>query len=240
MVMSRSEISFVLLKAFVPALLVVVALSQMYRVFTGTTSPWKRGGFGMFSTIEIGSRRAIKVEVTDQNGVVYPISLEYSEDEGERRLRHRRRLRWYLYRETLNEMRAEPQRKTLEAFAGLILKRGEVLPLLQEDIEKIDRFDVFSDGSTPGLIKSETLPLGGANYYRLAERREAPDENTSVPVKVSLTVLRQKFDPATLKLSYEKIWEPIVILRPYEKNRISSNPVPDKNADLVADEGVTQ
>jgi hypothetical protein len=45
-------------------LLLVVALAQVTLVYTAGLSPWKGGGFGMFSTTDDGGRRQVRVFVS--------------------------------------------------------------------------------------------------------------------------------------------------------------------------------
>ena len=47
-----------------PILLVVVALHQIYLAKTSTLSPWKGGGFGMFSSTQAGPARTVRVFVS--------------------------------------------------------------------------------------------------------------------------------------------------------------------------------
>jgi hypothetical protein len=46
------------------ALLLVVAITQVTLAKTSGLTPWKGGGFGMFSTTDDGSRRKVRVFVT--------------------------------------------------------------------------------------------------------------------------------------------------------------------------------
>jgi hypothetical protein len=47
-----------------PILLVIVALHQIYLAKTALLSPWKGGGFGMFSSTELGPARTVRVFVS--------------------------------------------------------------------------------------------------------------------------------------------------------------------------------
>jgi hypothetical protein len=47
-----------------PLLLVLVALHQIYLARTAELSPWKGGGFGMFSTTELGVARTVRIFVS--------------------------------------------------------------------------------------------------------------------------------------------------------------------------------
>ncbi|GAB4373169.1 MAG: hypothetical protein Kow00121_16180 [Elainellaceae cyanobacterium] len=56
------------------AILVLVALLQLYLTQTADLSPWKGGGFGMFGAIDAPSMRVIQAEALDQDGK--PIQLD--------------------------------------------------------------------------------------------------------------------------------------------------------------------
>jgi len=51
-----------------PALLVLVALSQLALVSLTGFSPWKGGGFGMFSSTDHGPARTVHVLAVDEDG----------------------------------------------------------------------------------------------------------------------------------------------------------------------------
>ncbi|PSB22788.1 hypothetical protein C7B61_09540 [filamentous cyanobacterium CCP1] len=50
------------------AILVLVALLQIYLTQTANLSPWKGGGFGMFGAIDAPAMRVIQAEALDQDG----------------------------------------------------------------------------------------------------------------------------------------------------------------------------
>jgi len=59
-----------------PLLLVLVAASQAFCVAQGKLSPWKGGGFGMFSTVDSPPGRRLAVQLTDVDGKSYFIRLD--------------------------------------------------------------------------------------------------------------------------------------------------------------------
>jgi hypothetical protein len=69
----------VLVACIPSALLCVVALHQAYRVSREGLTPWKGGGFGMFSTIDSQAERFVRLSVTTEGGetFVLPIPAEY-------------------------------------------------------------------------------------------------------------------------------------------------------------------
>ena len=60
----------------VPGLLVFVALLQMFLAHTQNLTPWKGGGFGMFSVVDAPGMRFLNVQALDQEGT--PILIETS------------------------------------------------------------------------------------------------------------------------------------------------------------------
>ncbi len=71
-----------------PVFLVVVALLQQYLAHTDSLSPWKGGGFGMFSTYDSPGARLLKVFVlTGDDEIAVTISGKYT--------RHKREIRTF-------------------------------------------------------------------------------------------------------------------------------------------------
>lgn len=73
--------------AFLPVtLLVIVALTQIYLAHTVHLSPWKGGGFGMFSTTDGGPNRHLRIflrGLPSRHEVQVPRSLEDLADRAE-------------------------------------------------------------------------------------------------------------------------------------------------------------
>ena len=53
-----------------PALLILVACFQMFSAYANDQSPWKGGGFGMFSTVDSPRARFLKIYLVSENGEV--------------------------------------------------------------------------------------------------------------------------------------------------------------------------
>jgi hypothetical protein len=53
----------------VPALLILVALIQIWFVYTNNLTPWKGGGFGMFASIDRMERRPVHITITASDRV---------------------------------------------------------------------------------------------------------------------------------------------------------------------------
>jgi hypothetical protein len=67
------------LRLAVPSLLIVVAVGQTYLARTGGLSPWKGGGFGMFSTVDTPSARFLRaylVRGSEQIPILVPRGLQ--------------------------------------------------------------------------------------------------------------------------------------------------------------------
>jgi hypothetical protein len=69
-----------------PAVLIAVALFHIYLVFTERLSPWKGGGFGMFSTIESPASRVLRIYLITGNERI-PILLPTEFRDLEREIR---------------------------------------------------------------------------------------------------------------------------------------------------------
>ena len=77
------------LVAAVPVLLALVALTQVTVATTTDLTPWRGGGFGMFSTLDGHDLRGVRVEVVDADGERLAIpgrSLRAGEEELDRAL----------------------------------------------------------------------------------------------------------------------------------------------------------
>lgn len=62
--------------ALAPALLLALAAAQLLLVATLHLSPWKGGGFGMFSTNDHGAFRQVRVTTADGRAVPLPDDLD--------------------------------------------------------------------------------------------------------------------------------------------------------------------
>jgi hypothetical protein len=64
----RSSLETAIATYAIPAVLLVVALIQIHLAHRHYLSPWKGGGFGMFSTIDAPDRRFIRVTLVASTG----------------------------------------------------------------------------------------------------------------------------------------------------------------------------
>ena len=77
--MDRERLKFKALVWSAPLLLCAVACLQIYVALTKTLSPWKGGGFGMFSTVDSPDARFLRIYLingSDETAVILPDSLK--------------------------------------------------------------------------------------------------------------------------------------------------------------------
>lgn len=59
-----------------PLVLVVVASTQVVVATTGDLTPWRGGGFGMFSTLDTHDQRILRVRVTTTDAETDPVPID--------------------------------------------------------------------------------------------------------------------------------------------------------------------
>lgn len=94
-----------ILKFIVPILLCIIAISQIYMVFTKDLTPWKGGGFGMFAMIDRLEYRPVHI-------TIYSSGEEYIVD-----------ARDLLERQDHYRVKSRPDKKILERLAANVKKR---------------------------------------------------------------------------------------------------------------------
>ena len=100
----------VLVACIPSALLCVVALHHAYRVSREGLTPWKGGGFGMFSTIDSGAERFARLSVTTEGGETLAVQIPVE------------------YRRQLGRARLLPWAPETAALAADLLRQGWVRP----------------------------------------------------------------------------------------------------------------
>ena len=142
-----NRIAFYLERALPAAILVFVALLQIYLVNTTNLSPWKGGGFGMFAAVDAPSMRVIVAEGLDEAGELLRIDA-YS----------------LLPKSTERQIRSFPRRSDLQQLGEALLSNSLVPTTIKydyslqqlladnPDLQKLDRppFQkiLFSSSST--------------------------------------------------------------------------------------------
>lgn len=71
----RDRIQHLIERGVPAAVLVMVALLQLYLTHTANLSPWKGGGFGMFGATDAPDMRVIQAEGLDQDGNLIQVDL---------------------------------------------------------------------------------------------------------------------------------------------------------------------
>ena len=150
----------------VPGLLVAVAVAQCVLVITRDLSPWKGGGFGMFSSTDAPSMRVVSGEAVTTGGETIRV----------RALRA-------LSRDRRSGRRAMPGRRGLEALGAELMEMLFVPVSLQDDAaaaklraENPDLAWVFdpADPGAPALLPARASNRPRAWTWRCENPRPAP------------------------------------------------------------------
>lgn len=113
--MTNGEHPLVAMRGFaiVPVMMMlVVALTQVHHGLNGKQTPWKGGGFGMFSTVDQPPRRMVSAQCVTSKGrrCVVDLDAPFAGDE------HMRR--W------LRQLRYRPSEETLRNVADHVMDHG--------------------------------------------------------------------------------------------------------------------
>lgn len=179
-----------------PSLLCIIALLQIYLVRTASLSPWKGGGFGMFSTVDSSEARFLRIYLVtevDEIPILVPDSLN----------------------PLARKARTIP---TLQNLTGLgqHLAQGTWVPY--EFVSAMQRYqnlhagdEAFPDTSATGdistgmmsVVESEpTISLEGLDLFRMVEPGEAepPPGSALEFTSVRVELWKYRFDNQTLTL----------------------------------------
>lgn len=135
-----------ILKNLVPILLCLIALSQIYMVFTKNLTPWKGGGFGMFAMIDRMENRPVHITLSSfgEEFIVNPKDLLRGDD---------------YYR-----VKSRPDTEILDRLATKILNRKWVY---NQDVNQLTEYtDVqpYNDSDTNDIIVADSVII---QVYRL-------------------------------------------------------------------------
>lgn len=182
---------------FAPLLLIVIACLQLGIALTTQLSPWKGGGFGMFSTIESPSSRIIRVYLV-ANGTKIPVQVPEQ------------------YRKLAAEIRTWPNQKRTDelakALSGNTWATYEVLPT-QERYQRLHK-KYFPASNIISDTTAEHMNLRfKKNLNAMFDRMQwvymvKPGEMTNHPLrfeKVEVECLQLDFDKAKNKLVLNQI-----------------------------------
>jgi hypothetical protein len=219
-----------MLARYAPALLLcVVALTQINHVFTNRTSPWKRGGFGMFSTTDWRGGRELTIKVTDANETTTPILLRYSlsSGKGERSGYMNTSLGWYLNTATMRSLLTGYYPSALRRFGELILSEGEFTQLNQAEKGRINDFALYRKGDSAGIQIIGAEKADPERFVKVRVRSDLEPKTPGKPTalqpklsalplaasKVELQLWRNRFDPRSGELHWVPVGKSIVVLR---------------------------
>lgn len=180
------------------AILVLVALLQIYLTHTANLSPWKGGGFGMFGAIDAPTMRVIQAEALDQDG--HSIQLDVYSALDDRTLR---RIRTLPRQSDLEQI--APQ-FVAQAIVPTTLERQAIYEKLQfENPDLLGDQDLSPDRVNNPLPDLPTHPLAQP-LYRLKTMYD-PDVPGAVKTvrAIRLQWWRLRFDHAQYRLRAEPL-----------------------------------
>jgi hypothetical protein len=186
-----------------PALLCVIAGLQIYFAHTASLSPWKGGGFGMFSTVDSPAARFLRVYlVTDDEEVpvLLPSGLSASAQEA-RTIPTRGRLRSIAEGVARGEWVPYRLDSAAERYRDLISR--------YEGVPDSPRQDAHSPADADRARPAEPIEFGNAKILRMLERGErASPVNPPVEFRsVRAEVWMIKFDAQTSQMRATKFLE---------------------------------
>ncbi len=167
-----------------PALLTFIALQHLYLAHTTPLSPWRGGGFGMFSVTDVTAMRSWRIDCLDQSGQPCLIHIP-QKDEGS------------------PGPRIDLQFRTLPRPAELdkILDFVERRPLVADSRPAFAaRIDL--GGALARLPADDTLSLRHARAGESGIRVS--------PIAVKTAAWRLRFDSERLSLTSERLTEPVM------------------------------
>lgn len=171
-----------------PAMLVAVALFQGLLVQRYDLSPWKGGGFGMFSTVDDPKARFLRLYLeTDRGELPVPVPAE---------LAH-----------AVRELRTLPTPKRLRRLAGgLVGANWAVQEQPWIDLERLDRDSEATRDEASDCARR--AGRGALAPLPLAAGDEVPVCFTLVEVRaVRLELWRYRFDQRATRIEVERLLE---------------------------------
>lgn len=128
----------------VPALLIVVALRQIFLVSTVKLSPWKGGGFGMFSSIDRPSNRVIEVLGLTTTGESIEIDLNFEND--------------VISPQQIKLIKTVPKKNLLAKTARQILN-SDLRETSIEGVYRVQAKNKYSDRPTESAVNLERVKI---------------------------------------------------------------------------------
>lgn len=138
---------------FVPILLMVVALRQITLVSTIDLTPWKGGGFGMFSSIDRPSNRVIEVRGLTATGESIEIDVNFEND--------------VISEQQVKLVKTVPRKKLLEKTAQKILN-SDLRETTIKGLYRLQAKNESSDGQiqSPVNLQRVTIRIWRLQYDR--------------------------------------------------------------------------
>lgn len=178
-----------------PFILVVIALNQIYLAQVKGLTPWKGGGFGMFSTIDSTGARNLQIFLDTESDT---FKVNIPADPKISKLAER--------------ARAMPSRTTLLMLGGLIAEKRWVPAnydpfLLPNEVVDAHRLKASTLNGTDATLSFDTFlsEVGSGSRVRPAQDYENPNSAQIAKVKtVRLELWKYDLDPATSTLSMKK------------------------------------
>ncbi|MBP0001466.1 MAG: hypothetical protein J7641_21165 [Cyanobacteria bacterium SID2] len=177
-----------------PLLLVTIAIVQIYLASTANLSPWKGGGFGMFSTIDAPSMRVLLAEGVDTENQLVRLDVFGDLDKPTRR-----RLQALPKVDDLEEI---AQQLLAQEFVPIEIRREVIYKKLQAENPSIE----FPQIET----RSNSQPL-----YRIKSPRDPIDLERPIKTlkRARLQWLRLRFDVDRTRMWIEPMTDAIEVSR---------------------------
>lgn len=133
----RERMQRIIERGLPAAILVLVALLQIYLTHTANLSPWKGGGFGMFGAIDAPTMRVIQAEALDQDGHLIQLDVYSALDD-----------------RTIRRIRTLPRQSDLEQIAPQFVTQA-IVPTTVERQAVYEKFQLENSD----LLGDQNLPL---------------------------------------------------------------------------------
>ena len=172
----------------VPCLLVLVALNQIRLAHTSWLSPWKGGGFGMFSSTDDPGQRFIGTEAGDSSD--RPIAIKMSFPGG------------ILSTSSARRLSCIPDQGLLQLVADQMLR----LPFVPTGIRRESLIEKVRSGNPQSRLP---VPAEGGEppVYRVLTNRDPRVDPGRLTVlrRLTLQMWRLVFDPGTWRVTVPRL-----------------------------------
>lgn len=170
-----------------PALLVVVAGTQLFSARTAWLTPWKGGGFGMFSTVDAPHARFVRVVLETPRGEQrVPLPDAHREDAG--------------------VLRAAPTQARADALATALARETWVAEtLVPAEVEYAAVLRAAGIESGPPVTAGQAAAVAIPGRYRPLAKDESPRGETLHVDGVRVEIWRYRFDGAARQLEAERL-----------------------------------